>query len=802
MTNQDATPVRVVEVSVFAVLGLLWRWRVVLVAVPLLLGGAMAGRAVADREWQARARFAPAAVDGGVGRASGLAAQFGFSLGGQSAESPDFYADLVRSHDVLARVVASPFSLGGGGEEVPLLHLFGAGGASAADSLRRGIDALERRLSVSVGVRSGVVTVHVRAGDPGLAAGIADRLVEVVSQFNHERRRSQAGAERAFVEARLREARTDLANAERALARFVDANRGWQDAPQRRLEVERLQREVSHAQQVHSTLAQAFERARMDEVRNTPLINVLESGQSSVRRVGSVKVAGLVGAFLGLSLVLALVFMRVVVGMILEAQRAVEPARVDAFMRRMPRVLRAMVPSLVLFLSAASLNAQGAALLPSGHWSLPVLEHLAARGIVAEGAAMIRFEDALLALRRGGEVEGALGTRSREAYVALAEEVAASVQAGAGLEGEVGRRVGPGRHGPPPSYRWHGATAESFSVATAADLYLYADRGRWAGGVEAYWPAGAAYWASHRAGPVLFWAGNRPVVGAPIAQGVVVGPVAAGTAVPAAGVQSITPLVILGARVDAALALARLPWDSEVRRPFLGIARLEIDLGRGIRLGGTRGAIFGGEGNQEEPSLLALLLLPFGATDWDGKGTGFENQVASADLSLAGRVFGVPASALLEWGFEDLSGAYFRVPGIASSVSIVPGEGVHAYSLRAARFWPAAGGNPPWYRHKHLPLGWSDGERMLGHPLGGEGYEIGVGTSSLLAGGTSVQAWAMHRQRTGDNVYGPALLGRALDLGAALRWPAGPVEVQATGGVEAGERKVFPRLRVRVEVSI
>ena len=71
---------------------------VVLVAVVTLLQ---------QRSYTGHASFVIQSSQSSGGNISSLAAQFGFSIGGDDGHSPDFYADLARSRVLLERVVDS-----------------------------------------------------------------------------------------------------------------------------------------------------------------------------------------------------------------------------------------------------------------------------------------------------------------------------------------------------------------------------------------------------------------------------------------------------------------------------------------------------------------------------------------------------------------------------------------------------------------------------------------------------------------------------------------------------------------------
>jgi uncharacterized protein involved in exopolysaccharide biosynthesis len=69
---------------------------------------------------------------------------------------------------------------------------------------------------------------------------------------------------------------SELGAAESRLRAFDERNLRIDNSPELRLERDRLQREIGTKQEVVTMLAQAFEQARIDEVRNTPAITIIE----------------------------------------------------------------------------------------------------------------------------------------------------------------------------------------------------------------------------------------------------------------------------------------------------------------------------------------------------------------------------------------------------------------------------------------------------------------------------------------------------------------------------------------------
>lgn len=70
---------------------------------------------------------------------------------------------------------------------------------------------------------------------------------------------------------------------------------------------QRLQKELDLRQQVYTTLAQAYEQARIDAVRDTPVITIIEHPEGSARSAGGVFRNGFLGVIFGAILALGMV---------------------------------------------------------------------------------------------------------------------------------------------------------------------------------------------------------------------------------------------------------------------------------------------------------------------------------------------------------------------------------------------------------------------------------------------------------------------------------------------------------------
>jgi uncharacterized protein involved in exopolysaccharide biosynthesis len=262
---------------------------------------------VRPRGWTSTARFMPQTSEGALSRLSGLAATFGVSVPTtETGSSPAFYSELLQSRDIIRRTVETPYAFAAGGDSLggTLVELFDAEGDTPGERRDAAAKELLESIDVTVSRETGTVSLEVTTRWPELSRQVATRMIALVSDFNLHRRQTKALAERRFVESRLAEARDSLRAVESRLQGFLQRNREYRNSPQLAFEYDRLDREVLMQQQVYTGLAQSYEAARIDEVRNTPVITVVEPPDLPAKpdaRLALVKgiLAGLVGMGLG-----------------------------------------------------------------------------------------------------------------------------------------------------------------------------------------------------------------------------------------------------------------------------------------------------------------------------------------------------------------------------------------------------------------------------------------------------------------------------------------------------------------------
>ena len=310
------------DFSWWPVLTAVVRQRAVAVAVTLGLALAVgAATILTGRHYTATASFIAQEPSGQQGGLGAIASQFGLVVGRNAAATPQFYAELLRSKQMFRDVLLTEVRGTGAAQRSTVLDYLGVPLGDQAERIQAGIAELRSVVVIAADRQTSIVKISVTLRDPGVAAQVSRRFLDLIAEYNLKRRQSVGHAERTFVEERLSVALDSLRIAEDMLTSFYRSNRDRANSPSLQSEEQRLQRVVSSRQQLHSSLSQSLEAARIEEVRDTPVITVVEAPEGLVEKGAR----GLVRNTM-LALVLGLV-VGTVIAVLLERRRSVPGTR-------------------------------------------------------------------------------------------------------------------------------------------------------------------------------------------------------------------------------------------------------------------------------------------------------------------------------------------------------------------------------------------------------------------------------------------------------------------------------------------
>lgn len=265
-------------------IGVLARWRVVAWTVVAALVIATAALIFIPPIYRSRSSFVTSS-SGGLklgslgGGLAGLASQFGVSASSDASGSPDFYAELIDSRELLTRLALSHFANPRSktrSDSVTLLQILDIK-KDPQRAMEIAVKRLGKMLSVGYDAKTNLVTITADAKWPDLSAAMANRAVALVAEMNAEERRSRAREKRTFMQERTDSAQAALDSAERQLRQFYEQNRQWSSAPTLVYEEGRLRRQVEVANDLYLTVRRELETARIEEDNHGTQITVVDT---------------------------------------------------------------------------------------------------------------------------------------------------------------------------------------------------------------------------------------------------------------------------------------------------------------------------------------------------------------------------------------------------------------------------------------------------------------------------------------------------------------------------------------------
>ena len=289
------------------------RGRMLVVRMTLLFGliGAIVALA-AGRTYTSDFKFTPQESTP-MGGLSAIASDFGVNIGANASQSPDFYIDLIQTREVLWRLLDAKFTLATpkGPQTFTLLDSIEPTGPSLERRREDATIMLRKMILARADLKTSVVAVSVKTKTPEMAAQMALRLIDEINHFNAETRRSRAAAQRQFAEQQVEAARAALRVAENANENWLNTNKIFASSAELQFQKNRLDRELNLRDQQYVALTQQLQSSRMEEVRNIPVITIVERpvvpAKGDPRGLLS---KSILGAFLGFVLGLVVTFVR------------------------------------------------------------------------------------------------------------------------------------------------------------------------------------------------------------------------------------------------------------------------------------------------------------------------------------------------------------------------------------------------------------------------------------------------------------------------------------------------------------
>jgi len=227
-----------------------------------------------------------------LGSLSSLASLAGVSVG--SGSPTEIYNNLISSESVLAPVIYAKYKTEEFPDSVNLIQYFEIEpDKSLSPELQKRkmflteFTALTKsRLVTDVDRMTKILTITATMPEAQLSADVANKVAESLDNYIRTKRKSYSSEQRQYVEKRLGQVKDSLSYAENRLMYFKEKNRTISQSPALILEQTRLLRGVEILNAVYLELSKQLELAKIDEVKDTPVLNIKEVAKNPLERVG------------------------------------------------------------------------------------------------------------------------------------------------------------------------------------------------------------------------------------------------------------------------------------------------------------------------------------------------------------------------------------------------------------------------------------------------------------------------------------------------------------------------------------
>jgi len=248
---------------------------------------------------------------GNLGGLAGLASQFGVNVptGAQAdLSSPSLFPELLRSRIFAEKILDKKFYTKEYGQKLSLLAILTHGDNPpefGRDTLvTSALEVLGEILEFDQNPTSTFSVIKVTASEPVLAKELAEVTLAELEALNRYYKSQTVNEKTSFIANRISSVEKDLEFSEASLKEFNERNRQI-SSPALQLEQGRLSRDVEIQKGIYLTLKQQLELAKIEEVQEASIVQVLDKPQVSLGPTNknlklSIIFAGILGLGLGI----------------------------------------------------------------------------------------------------------------------------------------------------------------------------------------------------------------------------------------------------------------------------------------------------------------------------------------------------------------------------------------------------------------------------------------------------------------------------------------------------------------------
>ncbi len=281
------------SISIFEILLILSKRIKVLILLPLLsiISSIIYALFIAEASFIAPAKIINSSLQTQSSPMVGIASRLGLDLESNKQQGLGFiYEDILKSRDFAKKMLSKKFDSNMLGNQKSLMQILNKDlneiELNNPKVKSKTITSFIRNINYNGKAENGVVELSVTVSEPKLARDITQSMIEELDLYQKNHNKGNAIETRIFIQSRIDKTEIELKDKEEILKDFRDRNRRIQNSPKLLLEQERLSREVMVLNGVFTNLKQQLENVKIDEVKESDYVLVIDSPEIPVQKSG------------------------------------------------------------------------------------------------------------------------------------------------------------------------------------------------------------------------------------------------------------------------------------------------------------------------------------------------------------------------------------------------------------------------------------------------------------------------------------------------------------------------------------
>lgn len=263
------------------------------------------------KHYSAEITLYPAKNDNIQGLAQFQAIAMNLGMNSKNNDQSFNIPDVVKSRLIAEKAINQNW-LSKKGSKINLIELWGLNQVSRfslnknkspdkAIVIEKAVNKFNDHISVSEDRLTGLIRISTKLEDPIIVASLANFVGQQVQNYIQKENSAQSTKEKLFIKERVSVVKNELEVSEMNLKTFKETNRGYEESPELFMIFSRLFRESEAKKEVYLTLQQQLELARIEEVRQSPILHILDNAVTPTRKSSPNRLVFLaISAFFGL----------------------------------------------------------------------------------------------------------------------------------------------------------------------------------------------------------------------------------------------------------------------------------------------------------------------------------------------------------------------------------------------------------------------------------------------------------------------------------------------------------------------